>query len=336
MIRNIFSSVAGFFRASVNNITSIPLHIKGRIFFTVNYLKNFRNNLKDLTGTNMELGKFHLRCGNYTDAMIRFLLITKYLDKGNKVASYWLGWTYFLKGNHRKALIALEQSEIQGDVDLQDFIRNIDNISEVPGDIHRMYRDIKAGVFIDKFASESISLPAHFITEFNKSVEDLPEHYSILELGCNIGLLGLEIRKRMQESFDLKGIETSAELIKLQPLYSRSDETYDEIIQSDIIEFLEDQSGTYDIIMSIDGLSSSDNPEKVLSLIASRLNPGGHFALSFKTSAMTKFTEKNLEFSYNSSKIVSILEKLNLKLTSQSEINLEIKNNYTIFMGTKN
>jgi SAM-dependent methyltransferase len=299
-------------------------------------MKNFRSNLRDMTGTNIELGKFHLRCGNYTDAIIRFLLVTKYLDRGNKVANYWLGWTYFLKNNHRKALIALEQSEIQNDVDLYNFIRDIDNISEVPSDIHRMYRDIKATVFIDKFASESVNISVQAITEFNKLVTGLPEHYSILELGCNIGLLGLEIRKRMQESFDLKGVETSAELIKLQSLYSRTDETYDEIIQSDIIEFLEYDKTSYDIIMSIDGLSSSSNPEKVLSLIADHLNSGGHFLIIFKTSAITKFVEKYLEYSYNNQTIVKIFEQLDLKLNSQLKINLEIKNNYSIFMGTKN
>lgn len=335
MVRNLFSSVISALRAFVHSIITFPTYLRGWVSYVKDYMRNFRRNLSNLADTNMELGKFHLRSGNYTDAMLRFLLITKYLDKDNKTANYWLGWAYFLKGNHRKALVNLANADGENKADLYNFIRTIDTISEVPQDVHGLHRDITSGEFIDKFGSETINLPIQMITEFNKIATSLPEHYSILELGCNIGLLGQEIKKRMQENFELKGVETSAELIKLQDLYLRSDEIYDQVIQSDIAQFLQKDKNKYDIILSLDGLSYNKDLTEIFSLISAHLNSGGYFAICLKTSPLLKFSEKHLEFSYNTSDVMGILEKSGLELDSGLEIKLEIKNNYTIFVGTK-
>jgi SAM-dependent methyltransferase len=338
MVRNLFSSARSTLKAFVNfvnSVTTFPSYLRGWVSYVKDYLKNFRRNLSNLAETNLELGKFHLRMGNYTDAMLRFLLITKYLDKDSKAANYWLGWAYFLKGNHRKALISLSNAEGENKADLYNFIRTINTVSEVPTDVYGLHRDITSGNFIDKFGSETVNLPIQMITEFNKIAADLPEHYSILELGCNIGLLGLEVKKRMQESFEIKGVETSAELIKLQDLYLRSDEIYDRIIQSDLLQFLQKDQDKYDVILSLDGLSSNKDLNNIFSLISARLNTGGYFAICLKTSPEVRFSEKYLEFSYNSLETLKILEKSDLKLNDALEIKLEIKNNYTIFVGTK-
>ena len=333
MISSLLSSIVGSLKSFINFISDLPLLIKGRVNYIKKYLAGIRYNLSNLTDSNLDLGKYHLRIGNYNDAIFRFKLIDSYLDKNNPVANYWLGWGYFFKGKYNKALYHLEKAGTEDIVGLRDFIQNIDNLTEVPEEICRLHRDIMASSYIDRFDVAANNIPLKMVSELNAVITKLSEHYSILELGSNIGLVGFEINQRMADGFSLTGVETSAELIQLQSLYLRQDQIYNSVIQQDITSYLLDNETKHDIIISLDGLSYAANLEPAFNLIKSRLKSGGYFTLAFKTSLVNKFLTNYLEFTYNPAEIRNTLIKVGFQIKAELEVKSGIRNNYTIFSG---
>ena len=64
--------------------------------------------LKDLKKTNYELGLYHLKQENYSDAIIRFKLI-KILFWNSIEANFYLGKIYFLQQNFNKSYYYLNK-----------------------------------------------------------------------------------------------------------------------------------------------------------------------------------------------------------------------------------
>ena len=121
------------------------------------------------------------------------------------------------------------------------FIKEIDHISKVPSEIYSVYRGIITKDIVDKFFNKNLNLPRELIIKLIGAIDKLPEKYSILEIGSNIGFVGEEIEKRMQEGFSINGIESSAEMIKLQK-QSKRDKVYDKIINLPVENYLIDNN----------------------------------------------------------------------------------------------
>lgn len=117
---------------------------------------------------------------------------------------------------------------------------------------------------MDKYITEEENLIIELISEFNNQARDLPEEYSILELGANIGMLGDEIYKRMQELYTLTGVEISKKIIELQPQYFPNSKTYDVMINSQVETFLEKELNLYDVVYSLYGFSTNIDLKKLL------------------------------------------------------------------------
>ena len=279
----------------------------------------------------MELGIYHLKHHNWNDAIFRFKMIDKFLDPNNKIANYWLGWAYFLKNNHSKAIIHLTKAGNEDSVNLLEFVKSIDNVQYVPPQILALHRDIMAVSFIEKFASKTENLPQSIVLALNNVMQNLPEEYSILELGSNIGLLGSEINKRLQETHLITAVECSAEMIKLVPKHTE----YDRVIQAPVHEFLIQTPQDYDIIVSLEGFSFAANLTDVFNLIFSKLKGGGYFAFATCCTKDSIFSSKFLEFAYSSEYLKAELTKAGFNILFSQEIALEIKNNYCIFVCTK-
>jgi predicted TPR repeat methyltransferase len=215
------------------------------------------------------------------------------------------------------------------------FVKSIDNIQYVPAQIHALYRDIRASNFIDKIQSNMYDIPKTLVLELNEVITLLPEEYNILELGSNVGLLGYEISKRMQESFYLTATEVSAEMIDLQKNFYPDQELYDKVLQVSVDEYLVKTKQKYEVICSLDGFSFTSDLRTIFQKVFSALNDGGYFAFAVRSSQNNSFSNKLLEFSYNNTQLFNSLREIGFEVLSSREFNLEIKNNYSVFVCKK-
>ncbi|PCJ29439.1 MAG: hypothetical protein COA94_01560 [Rickettsiales bacterium] len=340
MIRNLFSSACSAIKSFFSGLMQIPAWIRQQITCARGNFASLRRKLNDLTGSNMELGIYHLYEQNFYDAIFRFKMVDKFLKPGDAAANYWLGWVYLLRREHKKSIICLSKADKADEVGLLPFVKSIDSVSIIPDAICALHRDIIANKFTDKIPvgkvstdktnSKTENLPKSLVLALNEAITELPDKYSILELGSNIGLLSYEINKRMQESYDLTGVEASSRMINLQ-----QEESYDKTIHSSVNSFLSKCSDQYDVIVSLEGLAFVAKLEDIFSKIHSILKPNGYFAFSIPVLDKNIFLDKSLEFAYNKPDIEHQLKKNGFNIVSISEINLEIKNNYSIFVCTK-
>ena len=335
MGKNIFSRIKNTTKSLLSVICDLPTFIKNQIQRVKNEFATLREKLRNVADSNMKLGIYHLRSGNYRDAIFRFKLVEKYLDPNNKLAYYWLGWVYFLKQDYKNSIINLIKAGNEDDVNLLQFVKSIDNVQYVPAPIHALYRDIRASNFIDKVQSDTYDIPKTLILELNDAITSLPEEYNILELGSNVGLLGYEISKRMQEAFYLTATEVSAEMIDLQTTFYPDQELYDKVLQIPVDEYLLKTKQKYDVICSLDGFAFTSDFKTIFQNVFSVLNAGGYFAFAVRSSQNNNFSKKLLEFSYNNTQLLNALKESRFEVISSKEFNLEIKNNYSIFVCKK-
>jgi len=335
MIRNLFSSMVNVTKSFFSGIIRFPTFIKNQTHRLTEEFGNLHYRLNNMASSNMELGIYHLYSRNFRDAIFRFKLVDKFLDPDNKVANYWLGWVYFLKGSCKKSIIHLTKAADEDRVNLLAFVKSIDSATSIPDEIHEIHRGIVAELFIDKFISETENLPKHLVLALTESITNLPEEYSILELGSNIGFLGYEINKRMQESYTITSVEISNTMIKLQSACFPEQKLYDEVLHSPINEFLKQTNQQYDVICSLDGFAFEANLKNIFNSVFSILKSGGYFAFAVRSSANNTLSGKLLEFAHNNRQITDQLTQTGFNILSSKEIPLEIKNNYSIFVCTK-
>jgi tetratricopeptide (TPR) repeat protein len=335
MARKFILTISNAFKSCAEAILSFPDFIKKQSTRFVKDLYQLRYNLNNLAESNMNLGIYHLRCRNYNDAIFRFKLVDKFLDPNNKLANYWLGWAYFMKLDYKKSIICLEKAGDADEVSLLPFVKSIDNVTFIPPEIHLMHREIIADVIVDKYTSADENIVLELVGEFNSQAQNLPEEYKILELGANIGILGDEINKRMQESFKLTGVEISEKMITLQSECFPEKALYDRVVHSSVESFLAKESEKYDVIYSLEGFATSLDLKNIFESVFSVLNEGGYFAFIGRIDRKNCLTPNLLEFAYTSQYIKDALSASGFRILSTKDFSLEIKNNYSIFVCNK-
>lgn len=335
MARKFFLKTSNIFKSFFSTLISTPTFFRKQVARIGNEFLKLRYNLGNLADSNMDLGIYHLRCRNYNDAIFRFKLIDKFLDPNNKVAYYWLGWTYFMKQDYKNSIIYLTKAEEEDKVELLSFVKSIDNITSIPSEIYSMHRDIIADIAVDKYVSEEDNITLELVTEFNSQARNLPEEYSILELGANIGMLGNEIKLRMQESYQLTGVEISEKMIDLQPRCFPEIQIYNRIMNSPVDTFLASEKNKYDVVYSLDGFATEIDLKKIFASVFSVLNSSGYFAFAVRTDKKNQLSSKFLEFAYNTDYVKESLSESGFEVLSTKDFSLEIKNNYSIFVCTK-
>ncbi|MFV9897620.1 methyltransferase domain-containing protein, partial [Rickettsia conorii] len=260
----------------------------------------------------------------------------KFFNPNGSKVYYQLGLVYFFKNNYRQAIEYLEKSNEKYKPIFINFLKNYKDITEIPQEICGKYRDLTAQYYPTIFNNDkNIHLPYRFVNEALKQISDLPDNYSILELGSNIGLVGYEIQKRFPESFTLTGVEVSALMNELQETYYPNTKIYDQIYNIAIDEFLKQNSNKFDIIFSFCGLSFTNNLIEYFNLIYSSLNKQGYFALCLPNATKTQFSVKRKEFIFNLNEINNFLQKNNFTILTSEEIILAENNKYSIIVCKK-
>lgn len=330
----IISSLSNFIINMITNIIHFPRWLVLQVRNVINHFAQIRTNLKDMTKTNLDLGKYHFYNRNLGDAVFRFKMVERFFDPGNKQACYYLGWCYMQKGEIAKALEYLVKAGDADEVNLRQFLRAIDVTERVPSEIEKICRDIIADDYEDQFFSEEHYLPIELVNEINTSILEIPAKYEILELGCNVGVCGAEMRKRLPEQFHLTGVENSQIMYAI--LQNAEDaaveKNYSQLINMPVAAFLKNNKAKYDLIISLNGFAFTNNLEEFFAQVKLALNQHGYFAFATKISDQTILDKFSLEFSYNSSQVIETFKSNSFKIIAEKELKLEKNNIFYIFV----
>lgn len=301
------------------------------------FLTDFKYKLYHLKETNYNLGFFHLQRQNLNDSIIRLKLVEKFFNPKDSKASYLLGWCYFLKNNIEKAIYYLNNANTEDTSGLGVFLKDYTKYNEIPEDICLNYRNFTAEKYTTKFHSDSIHLPYNFIQQTLSNITTLPDHYSILELGANVGLVGYEVEKRFPDKYTMVGVENAEKMIELINFYYPNYSIYDSLICSSIRNFLNETKDKFDIVISFCGLTFTNDLISYLHLIYRVLNNDGVFACCLPTTdTKTELSLKRNEFVYNAQEVKDLICKSNIfTLAHYSEMILSLNNQYSVFVCMK-
>lgn len=337
MIRNIFSKLNNVIKWLYAFVLDTPFLLKEQLSSIVQAFQDFKYNIKNFADVNIKLGVYHLNNQHYNDAIFRFKLVDKFFRPNDPFVHHWLGWVYFLKKDHKQAMLHLEKGAKEDKVKLLEFIKRIDTASEVPEEIYSMYRSINAEIMVEKFIiDEQHDLPKDLVLALIEVMNDQAQENQILELGSNVGLVGHEMYKRINDGFSLTGIECSSEMLYLQNICNRS-AFYNKILNMPVSEYLSNNDGTqYDVILSLDGFTNHADLSSIFKQIYNLLVLEGYFIFAIRVNnSTTILSEKYLEFSYNKDYISDLLQKNGFEISNMTDLGLVMKNNYFIFVCRK-
>jgi predicted TPR repeat methyltransferase len=105
----------------------------------------------------------------------------------------------------------------------------------------------------------------------------------IVDLGAGTGLLGPLIRPWKKR---LTGVDLSPKMLEK----ARARGTYDELVTADIVEFLREHRGAFDIITCIETLNYFGPLDDVFGAVAARLAATGHFIATIETAATGSYS----------------------------------------------
>ncbi|MFY9589425.1 methyltransferase [Rickettsia endosymbiont of Halotydeus destructor] len=322
-------------------IKNIPNWYKTRILEVINYYNDCKYKFSHLKETNFALGIDHLYKGNLSDAILRFKLVDKFFASREQKTSdlkvyYWLALTYFLKNDYSTALDYAQKSSIEDKIGLKTFLQNYKNANEIPQALWQQYRDLIASYYTNNFHNDNNThLPYSFIRQTLDNITDLPDNYTILELGSNTGLVGYEIQKRFPESFSLSGVEVSNRMNNLVSAYYPNTKIYDQILDISIPDFIKQSSDKFDVILSFCALSFTNNLKTYFDAVYSLLNNSGYFAFCLPIAASTSFSSKRKEFIFNFDEIITTLNATKFTILNSQKLILAENNKYCIVVCKK-
>lgn len=328
------NKIGTYFKLVNSFIVKIVDFIRNQYNSFIQDIKKTHYNFKNFALTNTELALYHINKQNYNDAIFRLKLVDKFSKPNDPFINYWLGWCYLLKGSKSKALTYFIKGESEDKISIGKFLQlaNRGYEGQVPDAIYRAFRNISA----ERLIGELLDVARYDLTKelIAKALPSMPpnkETYDMLDLGSNIGLIGIELRNKIDGDFNLTGVEVSDEMIKLQKDCGDI-EHYQQVINSNCEAYLEKTNKTFDLILSLNGLNSKSDLLKSFSLIHRALNPDGIFAFTLKTSSSSFFEERNLEFCYNKSSLLKLLQQTKFEIIFERDLTIDRKQNYTIFV----
>lgn len=235
--------------------------------------KEAREKLRDIPGTNFNLGLYHLKIGNIDDAIMRFKMVN-FLKPEMKEVSYYLGRCLVIKGDLEDAKPYLEKARSNNvkvketDYILQK-INSPESINVIPDDIVKERADSLAEFYSLNGVDESEIIEREMLLGWVlKNITDKNPNLKVLDIGAATGVYG-HILKEKAIVKELVGVEPSAVLAKRAgSLKTRGELVYNDVKVLTCREFLENAKGENDLIL-IDRVIEYYGD---LSVLASKLN----------------------------------------------------------------
>ncbi len=327
MIKSTFITSINNFKKMCLFIISLPTNIIEGIVWVKKYISDTNSKFKNLSSINIELGIYHLKKGNYNDAILRFQIVSRFLKQQVEESYYWMSITYFIKGNYQKSLRCLEFVTTQDSIGLKSFIQNCKTSSFVPQKIWDMYRNLTLEYYNFRFISKDVDIAKEFVKILLSGVEEFPPNCKILDYGCGDGIFGHNINEMIVKDFRLVGVESSDEMVKslkLNNVINHKEVIYDEVASlwpQDFVEYHVKEK--FNVIVSFASLSYTSDIQKVVEKFSKILIPGGYFCLLLPcNNNNTVFDIKYSWFVFNIDYVKKVLEDVNFQLLTEHKFKI--------------
>ncbi len=281
-IKDTFSRFRQFLIDSVDAIKYVLNQL------TLNNLKNLlkseysdiRLKLSDLKGTNWDLAQYHFVAGNHNDAIMRF----KILQKSNYrllETYYFLGRIYLEKNNKPMAkecldaYLSSQNKQYQAEAEYCVSILHNAEINTIPSSIIVNKRN-RIALNLERSNLDTAILNRYYAV-INLLKVVINHNEKILEIGCNIGILGRIIR----DTFDSKiqyfeGTEIALKALEVASMmHIGTKALYDKTTFIKDVSCIAESNNTYSMVLMTDILTVySDLPHLFLKLFIILDNPG--------------------------------------------------------------
>lgn len=259
-----------------------------------NYLKVIALNPNDIQ-TLFNLGVLAMQAGHLQEA-VDYYSQTAHFEPNNFDAQNNLGFAYLMMRNRQQALLHFREA-----------LRIDPNNAAVSHTINILAQDKKLTAspkeYIQSlFDSYADHYDAHLVQILKYRVPELfyeliikfsgDTKRDILDLGCGTGLCG-EILKPIAKS--LVGVDISEKMLEI----AREKNIFDELMQSDLLPFLNNHPDAYDLIVAGDVIVYFGDLTELLPAVAETLRAGGLFVFNaeinesedFKMTDSGRFTQ---------------------------------------------
>ena len=213
--------------------------------YFINGLIEASDKCKDLKKTNLELAKFHLKQGNFTDAIFRYWIVIHIFKVENEEVFYNLGLAYLFNNSHEKAVKMLNKAlEKNSKNELCKFrlkaLEKHDQIEEVPIEIIEQDYNIWAPIYSKLVLQTKYIGPEVLIKEYKNFIEAHPKEAIDIEtaydLGCGYGVAGYLASINFKIDH-LYGVDIAAEMLLKAKKLNDTDKVYKEFFNQDFMKF---------------------------------------------------------------------------------------------------
>jgi predicted TPR repeat methyltransferase len=203
----------------------------------------------------------------------------------------------------------------------------------LPGELHlaRARLGLKArrapSIYVRRlFDSYAQRYDRHLFTELDYQVPNLLRDLvdgrvrggalDVADLGCGTGALGPLFRRL---ACRLDGVDLSPAMLE----HADARGVYDELVAGDLLAFLQERPGRYDLLLAADVLPYLGNPAPLLAAAHGTLRPGGQLALSVEEcQGQTFILTRSGRFAHDSAGLGSLAATAGLKVVASRSATL--------------
>lgn len=291
---------------------------------------------ESIVKANINLGIEHLRRGNINDAIFKFYIVSRFFDKSDKNAKYFLAWSYLIKNDVKRALKELEHIQEIDNLGLREYLLTYKSCDMIPDQIIDTYKNFTSKYLYGRYFDDKTSLSKLLVDNLLSHLKTIPKECKILDLGCKSGLIGVEIDYAINKQYKVLGVENNEILYQMAKELSNKENirVYDEVLNSDIESYLSNLNTQYDIIISFDSLSYRRNLQDIFQKIKSNVKKDGCFIFLLKKSNITQISNDKVSFEYQESDIRNQLADSKFSIVSIK--NYKIRKNEEYFIVIAN
>jgi predicted TPR repeat methyltransferase len=149
---------------------------------------------------------------------------------------------------------------------------------------------------------------------------ELPQNTQTLDLGCGTGLTGVVLRDLSKH---LTGIDIAAKMLA----QAKEKIIYDELIETEISTFFQNNKKHYDLIVAADVLPYFGELDALFDTLQQHLNPQGYFIFTTEISEKDPwFLQTSARFSHLPDYIKRLADLHQLNLIKQDKVPARIQN----------
>lgn len=158
----------------------------------------------------------------------------------------------------------------------------------------------------------SYTLPQHMARLLHSL--NLDQAKKAVDLGCGTGLCGNVLRK---VSAHLTGVDISTKMLE----QARHKTIYDQLIDEELISFLQHDKSNYDLMLAADVLPYLGELDTFFLEISTHLTPGGYYLFSHEISPTRPWQLQNsARFSHHPDYIRQLCQQFKLKIIKQETV----------------